>query len=194
MRIGVAPRGPWAVFLLGVASGVLLAGAYVRFGILLPARLAPFAALSRTALLSVSEDPLFSPEATLWSRQRAVALRIAARPECYSRTDEALGYAFTREVLRREALARVASLQRDMADLYGEGDAATGVREKVLDAIREDSFLLYYLRKRFPAVTDSRLVDLVMETDPRADFEGPPMEMGRLRVLFTVPIAHPAAC
>ena len=171
-------RSPIWKFLGGLALGVGLTYAYVRFGYSLPSVLKLGEKVKSNAIVTTADVDLYDHKAPLEVRQRALAVVVGQQPELFIEIDNATNHVFLEDVLRRKAVRRAKlakgsfdaydvaldkpALRRFLEKKHGAKDTDTLKRRMLIAAIQDDEYLHRYLRARFQQATRDELADLVL--------------------------------
>jgi hypothetical protein len=165
-------------FVVGVAVGVLLTSAYIKSAFELPAFLRAGEEITATAVKVTATETLYDPDASRKQRRRALAVYLAHEHKTFLEIDEQLNDAVLEAVLHRKALVSAEQLRLSFGG-YDQMLAQPRLRERavqrhgrgtdeelkhriLLQDLREDEFLWWYLSRRYPDATPSQRADLIL--------------------------------
>lgn len=167
-------------FVVGLTIGVAVSYAYVRLGYKPPAIVQMAESVTSEAVIVAAETSLYSPTAGDVERKRAMAVVLSEQPELLIEINNELGDAVLTELLRRKALRKAKilkqqassydvalskpALRKRLVQRYGNAEDAILKQRILAAAIRDDVFLVWYLRQHTPAETDQHFVDVVMDS------------------------------
>lgn len=172
-------RGGLLKYCGGMLIGVALTYAYVRFGYTLPGIVQVGSKVAGEFMISTAEMDLYNPQSPLEQRERALAVVVGQNPDLLIEADRAIGHQLLEEILRRKA-ERIAKLlkqrlsafdvaldQPEIRKLYEKKfrirDRELLKRRMLLKNLQDEYFLHGYLRRKFPAVEEDELLNLVLD-------------------------------
>jgi len=166
-------------FIGGVLFGVIMTFLYVRYAWTMP-EVAQFPGrITEAAIITTAEMDLFSPDVSDDVRRRALSIVMSQKADEFVAIDLELGSPLMEDVLRREALRESKLLKHQMSAFgmaidkpalrkalerkHGKTEDDEELKRRMLlSAIHEDEFTSWYLRTRFPQLTQSELIDIVL--------------------------------
>ncbi len=153
--------------LFGLVIGVVLTFLYVKYDFALPAWLQPadkVKGLVITTTASISADNNDMDEL-----QREIAVKMKESSDYYTSIDDSLGKFITEEIVWRGRTKRTLKLLQDLVKNLDShaGSQSGGVNrsiERLLHAVpqqtkNEHQFAYQYLKKRFPGLSDTEIVE-----------------------------------
>ncbi|MEO2035142.1 MAG: hypothetical protein ABGZ35_23940 [Planctomycetaceae bacterium] len=166
-------------FIGGVLFGVLTTFVYVRYAWTMPEVVQLPAMMTEAAIVTTAEMDLFHPNVSDEVRRRAFSVVMSQKADEFVAIDRELGSPLMEDVLRREAVRESKLLKHQMSAYqaavdkpalrqalerkHGSTDDDQELKRRMLlSAIHDDEFTSWYLRTRFPQLTQRQWVDLVL--------------------------------
>ncbi|MCH2202619.1 MAG: hypothetical protein MK102_11660 [Fuerstiella sp.] len=166
-------------FVGGVLLGVVMTFVYVRYSWQMPEITRLPGNISEAAIVTTAGIDLFRPEASDDVRRRAFSIIMSQKADEIVEVDRELGSPLMEEILRRKAFRESKQLRHQMSAYEMAIDKPTLrktlerkhgktedneelKRRMLLSAIHEAEFTSWYLRTRFPRLTPSDWIDLVL--------------------------------
>ena len=166
-------------FFGGVLLGVLMTYVYIRYAWAMPELVQLPGKITEAAVVTTAEVDLFSPQASEDVRRRAFSVVMSQKAEEFVEIDRELGGQLMEEVLRREAVRRTKLLKHQMSAYdvaldkpalrqalerkHGKTDDDEVLKRRMLmSALQDEEFACWYIQSRFPQLTQSGWIDLVL--------------------------------
>ena len=166
-------------FIGGALFGVIMTFVYVRYAWTMPKVVQLPGKIAEAAIVTTAAMDLFSAEASDEVRRRAFSIVMSQKADEFVTMDQELGSPLMEDTLRREAFRESKLLKHQMSAYkvaidkpalrkalerkHGRTDDDEELKRRMLlSAIREEEFTHWYLQTRFPDLTPSQLVDLVL--------------------------------